>query len=93
MTPAGTSDGLACSQNKHSFRGPGGGVKGKDSVGAPRSVRENWPLWSPVISRGVPWHPVASRGMLCDARSSNEKPIILKDRITFHIYIYNFMNV
>ena len=31
----------------------------------PTSVRGNWPLWSPVVSRGIPWSPVVSRGLPC----------------------------
>ena len=43
---------------KRSFRGLGGIIRGLDSVTAPKSVRGNWPLWCPVVSRGP---QVASR--------------------------------
>ena len=43
-------------QKQHPFsqEGPGGVVRELDSVGAPKSVRGNWPLWSPVASGGLP---------------------------------------
>ena len=53
------------SPNKLSFRGPGGVGRGLDSVGRPKSVRGNWPLWSPVVSRGLPWSPVVYLCLLC----------------------------
>ena len=45
-----------CSLNKRSFRGLGGVGRGIDSVGGPKSVRGNWRLWFPVVSRGLPWY-------------------------------------
>ena len=39
--------------NKRSFRGLGGVGGGPDSRHGPNSVRGNWPLWSPVATRGV----------------------------------------
>ena len=33
-----------------SFRGPGGVARGLGSITAPKSVRGNWPLLSPVVS-------------------------------------------
>ena len=41
---------LLYSPNKRSFRGPGGFVRGLDSLGGPKSVHGNWPLWSPAWS-------------------------------------------
>ena len=46
------------SPNKQSFRGPGDVARALDSVTMPKSVRGNWPLWSPVVSWGLPWPPV-----------------------------------
>ena len=40
--------------NKRSFRGPGGLGRGLDLRNQPKSVRENWPLWPPGGSRGLP---------------------------------------
>ena len=40
--------------------GPGGVGEELVSVTAPKSVRGNWPLWSP---EGLPWPPVASRSL------------------------------
>ena len=51
---------LLYSPNKRGFRGPGGVGRGQDSLTRPNSVRRNWPLLSPVVSRGPPW---ASRGL------------------------------
>ena len=48
------------SSNKRRFGGPGGVVREIDSLTRPKSVRGNWPLWSPVFSGGA---PVASRGL------------------------------
>ena len=45
------------SPNKRSFMGLGGVVRGLDSLTGPKSVRVNWPLWSPVVS--PLWPPVA----------------------------------
>ena len=28
-----------------------------DSLTRPKSVHGNWPLWSPMVSRGLAWHP------------------------------------
>ena len=39
-------------------RGPGGVGSELDSLTALKSVRGNWPLWSPMVSRGLPWPPV-----------------------------------
>ena len=39
------------SPNKRSFRCPGSVVRELDSVTGPKSVLENRPLWSPVVSR------------------------------------------
>ena len=54
----GVDDSVAqtCSPNKRIFRGPSDVVRGLDSVTTPKSVRGNWPLWSP-------WSPGASRGL------------------------------
>ena len=49
---------MASSPNKRSFRGLGGVGRGLDSVTAPKSVRGKWPLWSPVVSRGLLGSPV-----------------------------------
>ena len=38
------------SPNKRSFRGPGGIVRGLDSVARQKSVHGNWPMWSPAWS-------------------------------------------
>ena len=38
------------SPNKRSFRGPGGVVRGLDSVRGPKSVHGNWPPLSPALS-------------------------------------------
>ena len=38
------------SPNKRSFRGPGGFVRGLDSLGGAKSVHGNWPLRSPAWS-------------------------------------------
>ena len=52
-------------KNKRSFRGPGGVVRGLDSVSRIKSVRGNWPLWPPGSLPWPPgvlsWPPVASR--------------------------------
>ena len=48
-----------CSSNKRSFRRPGGVGKGLDSTGGPKSLCGNCPLWSPVVSRGIPWLSVS----------------------------------
>ena len=40
------------------FRVSGGVGRGLDSVTGPKSVRGNWPLWPPGVSRGLPWPPV-----------------------------------
>ena len=39
------------------FRGPGGVGGEFGSLGGPNSVRGDWPLWSPVICRGLPCPP------------------------------------
>ena len=54
------------SPNKRSFMGPGGVVRGLDSLTVPTSVRGNWPVWSP----GGP--PVASRGLLFTRRRDGQ---------------------
>ena len=47
------------SPNKCNFRGPCGVARALDlQHGPPKSVRGNWPLWSPVVSRGIQWSPV-----------------------------------
>ena len=55
------------SPNKRSFKGPGGDGRRQGSLGAPRPVRGNWPLWPPGgvpwPEGGLPWFPVASRGL------------------------------
>ena len=40
--------------------GPGGVARGLDLGNGPKSVRGNWPLWSPVVSMGLPSPPTAA---------------------------------
>ena len=51
---------LFSSTHRHSFGGPGGVVRGLDSLTAPKSVRGNWLLWPPVASCGLPWSLLVS---------------------------------
>ena len=37
--------------------------RGLDSVGWTKSVRGNWPLWSPVVSLGLPCSPCITSGI------------------------------
>ena len=46
------------SSNNHSFRNAGGVCRGLGSFTGPKSVRGNWPLWSPVVSGCLSWPPV-----------------------------------
>ena len=41
-----------------SFRGPGGVVRGPGYRHGRKSARGNWPLWSPMVSRGHQGPPV-----------------------------------
>ena len=49
------------SQNKRSFGCPGDVARGVDLRNGQKSVRGNWPLWSPVVSRGLQGPPVDDR--------------------------------
>ena len=49
---------LSNSPNQRSFRGPGGAGRGLDFGAGPKSVRGDWPLWSPVVFRGLQGPPV-----------------------------------
>ena len=66
-------------KSQRSFGGLGGVVRRLDSVTGPKSVCGNWPLWSPVVSRGLSWSPVVV--------PSNQQPYHICEKINTIVYV------